>query len=222
MTRPNHTHEFAVIGLGRFGGSLAHALSTLGFEVLGIDRDPEVVQRISDDITRAVSLDATDEDALQAVDITAFDTVVVAIGTDFEANLLVASALKALGVRRVIAKAVTQRQRTILERVGVDQVVLPEIEAGRRLALELAEPHVLQRFDFGEGHRVLELRLPETLAGKAVHHKDLTERYGLTVLAVERDQKLQIAPPPDFAFNATDLLVALGTREQVDRFFSAF
>jgi trk system potassium uptake protein TrkA len=222
MARHHQDHEFAVIGLGRFGGSLALELTTFGFSVLGIDHDPEVVQGISEDIARAVSLDATDEDALQAVDITAFDTVVVAIGTDFEANLLVASALKALGVRRVIAKAVTQRQRAILERIGVDQVVLPEIEAGRRLAHSLAEPHVLQRFDFGEEHHVLELRLPDTLAGRSLRHTDLTERYGLTVLAVKRDRSLQVAPPADFVFTATDLLVALGTREQVDRFFSSF
>jgi len=222
MARHNHDHDFAVIGLGRFGGSLALELAANGFSVLGVDRDPQVVQGLSEDIASAVSLDATDEDALQAIDITGFDTVVVAIGTDFEANLLVASALKTLGVRRVIAKAVTQRQRAILERIGVDQVVLPEIEAGRRLAHALAEPHVLQRFDFGEQHHVLELRLPDALARRSLRHSDLTERYGLTVLAVERAEAVQIAPPPDFVFSEADLLVALGTREQVDRFFSAF
>lgn len=217
MTPHNHDHEFAVIGLGRFGESLALELEGRGFAVLGIDQDPEVIQHIADDIARAVVLDATDEDALQAVDITSFDTVVVAIGTDFEANLMVASALKALGVRRVIAKAVTQRQRVILERLGVDQVVLPEIEAGRRLALELAEPDVLARLDLGDDQRVIELRLPGTLAGQSLGESQLRRRYGLSVLAIKRAAQVVTAPAADFVFAAGDLLVVIGTQRQIDQ-----
>jgi trk system potassium uptake protein TrkA len=125
MARNNNHHEFAVIGMGRFGGSVARELTERGYSVLGIDRDANVVQRSSEHITRAIALDATNDDALRAVDITSFDTVVVAFGNDFEANLLVTSSLKTMGVRRVIAKALTKRQRAILERLGADQVVLP-------------------------------------------------------------------------------------------------
>lgn len=105
----NHHHEFAVIGLGRFGASLALTLMQRGFNVLGIDRDPEIVQRLADQITQTVALDATGEDALRAVGIASFDTVVVAIGSNFESNLLATVALKAIGVKQVFCKALTER-----------------------------------------------------------------------------------------------------------------
>jgi trk system potassium uptake protein TrkA len=129
--------EYAVIGLGRFGSSLALRLIELGHSVLGIDRDREIVQRLADDLTQTAVLDASDEVALQDVGITAFDAVIVAIGADFESNLMATTALKGLAVPLVIAKALSDRQRTILLRVGADRVILPEIEAGQRLADEL-------------------------------------------------------------------------------------
>jgi trk system potassium uptake protein TrkA len=129
--------EYAVIGLGRFGSSLTLRLIELGHSVLGIDRNRELVQRLADDLTQTAVLDASDDEALRDIDITAFDAVVVAIGADFESNLMTTTALKALGVSLVICKALSDRQRTILLRVGADRVILPEIEAGQRLADDL-------------------------------------------------------------------------------------
>ncbi len=126
MARRNSKPDIAVIGLGRFGSSLALTLAASGCKVLGIDRDQTIVQHLADDLTQTVALDATDENALRAIDITAFDTVVVAIGADFESDLMATVALKSLGVRRVICKALTERQKSILLKVGADQVVLPE------------------------------------------------------------------------------------------------
>ncbi len=140
MPRLNGKPEFAVIGLGRFGSSLALTLAERGFSVLGIDRDRSIVQALAGRLTQTVALDSTDEQALRAVDIPSFDTVVVAIGSNFEANLLTTVAVKSLGVPHVICKATTDRQRTILLRVGADRVILPEHEAGCRLAQELAAP----------------------------------------------------------------------------------
>ena len=106
--------EFAVIGLGRFGSSLACALEENGQTVMAIDIDPQLVQSIADEVTHAATLDATNEDALRAIDITAFDTVIVAIGADFEANLITTATLKDLGVRRIICKTQSNRQKEIL------------------------------------------------------------------------------------------------------------
>lgn len=136
MARRNQKPGFAVIGLGRFGTSLALGLVERGHNVLGIDRDREHIQRLADESTQVVALDATDEDSLQAVDITSFDTVVVAIGTNFEANLMTTLALKSLGVRHIVCKALTPRQQTALLAVGAGHVVLPEHESARRLASE--------------------------------------------------------------------------------------
>ncbi|MDX1688176.1 MAG: TrkA family potassium uptake protein [Candidatus Promineifilaceae bacterium] len=210
--------EFAVIGLGRFGTSLALALMEDGHSVLGIDADPVIVQRISADITYAVSCDATDEEALQEVNITAFDMVVVAIGVDFESNLLVTSALKSLGVRHVISKAVTSRQREILLRVGADRVVLPEHDAGRRLAEELIAPAVLERVHLGPDHSVAEVRVPSSLAWQSLAQLDLRRRMGVTVLVIKRGEQLLVSPTADTVLLEDDLLVILGENDALVTF----
>ena len=117
--------ELAIIGLGRFGGSLARRLETLGHTVLGIDIDPHTVKEISDEISEAVILDATDEDALRQVDITAFQTVVVALAGNFESNALITSTLKQLGIPHVISESNSDRHREILLRIGADRVIVP-------------------------------------------------------------------------------------------------
>lgn len=146
---PPRAQEYAVIGLGRFGSSLARTLMSRGASVLGIDRSPEIVQQMADELTQAVVLDATDENALRDIGITDFHTVIVAIGSNFEANLLTTVALRELGVPNVICKALTIRQRDILLKVGATRVILPEHEAGQRLALELLNPGMLGQLELG-------------------------------------------------------------------------
>ncbi|HZH97967.1 MAG TPA: TrkA family potassium uptake protein, partial [Fimbriimonadaceae bacterium] len=163
-TLPTQTQEFAVIGLGRFGFSLAKRLVSLGHTVLGVERDSAISQQYADELTQTVSLDSTDEDALREVDITSYETVVVAIGTNFEANVMTTVALKELGVRNVICKAATLRQRDILLRVGADRVVLPEHEGGARVAQELATPGILDEIRLFEEVKVSELRVPRRLS----------------------------------------------------------
>lgn len=217
MARRAGKPEFAVIGLGRFGSSLALALVAEGYTVLGIDRDQEIVQRLVDELTQTVALDATNEDALRAVDIMSFDTAVVAIGADFESNLMATVALKSLGVRRVVCKALTERQKAILLKVGADQVVLPEHEAGRRLARNLTAPLLLEQLPLGAGHTLSELRVPASFIGQNLRSIDLRARFGVTLLAVKRDRDLIISPPVDYRLASDDLLVAIGTDEQIAR-----
>jgi trk system potassium uptake protein TrkA len=147
MARSDSSQEYAVIGLGQFGISVAQNLVRLGHTVLAIDRDRDLVQDWADELTQTVALDATDETALRAVGLDAFDTVVVAIGADFESSVMITMLLKELGVRRVVCKALSQRQRAVLERVGADQVVQPEYEAGLRLAQRLSAPDLIDRLD---------------------------------------------------------------------------
>jgi trk system potassium uptake protein TrkA len=210
--------EYAIIGLGRFGASLANALMESGNNVLGIDNDPQLVQRISDEITHAAILDATDEEALREIDITSFDTVIVAIGADFESNLLTTVALKSLGVRHVISKAVTRRQREILLRVGADRVVQPEFDAGRRLAEELMAPTVLERVHLGPNFSVVELQTPGTLSQQTLAQLDLRARLGVTVLVIKRDDQLIVSPPADTVLLDGDLLLVLGENDALQAF----
>ena len=217
MARKPAKPEFAVIGLGRFGSSLALTLAAAGCRVLGIDRDRGIVQNLADDLTQTVALDATDEDALRAIDITAFDAVVVAIGADFESNLMATVALKSLGVRRVICKALTERQKAILLKVGANQVVLPEHEAGQRLAHSLTSPLLLEQLALGNRHTLSELHAPPSFAGQTLRSIDLRGRFGVTLLAVKRADELIISPSSDHRFAADDLLVIVGTNEQIAR-----
>src|SRR5262245_9272400 len=128
--RAQEEKEFAVIGLGHFGASLARRLEDMGHTILGIDSNMARVQAIADDISSAIALDATDENALQEADIGAFSTVIVALGESFEDNALVTAYLKSLKIARVICLAETSRHRDILLRIGADQVILSEEDSG--------------------------------------------------------------------------------------------
>lgn len=215
MPRRKRELDVAVIGLGRFGSSLALTLTAHGYTVLGIDRDPQLVQDISGEIAHAAALDATDEAALREVEITAFDTVVVAIGSNFESNLLATVALKHLGIRQIISKALSGRQREILLKVGADRVVQPEQDAGRRLAEELMAPAMLERLPLGPAHGIAELYVPRSLSNQSLAQLRLRERYGVTVLVVKREAQLLVSPSGDTVLQRGDLLVVLGSNEEI-------
>ena len=215
MTKRLSKPEFAVIGLGRFGGSLARTLAKNGYVVLGIDRNRQLVQSLADELTQAVALDATDEDALREVDITAYDTAVVAIGDNFESNVLATVTLKALGVRQVVCKAQDERQSSVLLKVGADRVVLPEFEAGERLAYLLTAPLTLGQLAIGADHSITELSAPVSLAGHTLREVDLFGRYGVNVLAIKHDEALIVFPSPDTRINPDDLLVVIGPNDRM-------
>jgi len=218
MSRRLRDREFAVIGLGRFGSGVALTLEAHDYHVLGIDQNADIVQRLSDRITHVASLDATDEEALKVVDISAFDTVIVAIGDDFESNLLTTVALKSLGVHHVICKAPTRRQQQILLRVGADRVIQPEFDAGRRLAEELSTPTILEKLALGPDHSIAELIVPDSLTYKSLAQLDLRSKYGVAVLLVKRGEQLEVSPRADFILQPNDLLVVLGSNERVQAF----
>lgn len=208
-----HTQrEYAVIGLGGFGGSLARRLEAMGHMVLGVDSNTARVQDIADEITSAVALDATIEDALVEVDITAFDTVVVALGHAFEASALVTSYLKEAGIRRVICTAETRRHQKILLRIGADQVIVPDVNSGLRLAETLAAPNFLERVLFDSIHSVIELKTPASLVAQPAA---ALERYGAKVLLIYRQGQLLPAPSAETALREGDTLLAAGEREKL-------
>lgn len=215
--RNGKEQEFAVIGLGRFGTSLALTLVDSGYYVLGIDRERTIVQQLVDSITQVVVLDSTDEDALRAVDIASFDTVAVSIGDNFECNLMTTVALKNLGVKNVVCKARTKRQRDILLRVGADHVVLPEHDAGRRLAHVLSGPGVLDQLELEPGYSITELRVPRSMVGHTLVETDLRRRFGVNLLLVKRGHSLFVSPDADYIFDHGDLLVVLGADADITR-----
>jgi trk system potassium uptake protein len=207
--------EFAIIGLGRFGSSLARRLTALGNSVLGIDIDPRVVKEIADDIFEAVALDATDEDALRQVDITAFRTVIVAIAQNFETNALVTSTLKNLGIRQVICEANTTRHREILSRIGADRVLLPAEEVGNHLADELGVAGMLNQLALSQDYSLIQMKLPPKLKGRGV---EACDPYQVVVVLIMRKDELIINPDQTARFLPDDVLVVVGEKACLAKF----
>lgn len=217
MARRETDREFAVIGLGRFGSSVARFLYERGFRVMGIDVDREVVQQYADELTHTVALDATDEAALSALDLDSFDTVVVSMAEHFEDSVLATSALKKLGVRFVVCKALSERQADILLKIGADRVVLPEKEAGQRLGMELTTPQMLDSMVLGPGYSVAEIEVPDWLVGRSLGESRLRDRFGVTVLVINAPESVIVSPPADYIFQSKNVLVVIGTENAVSR-----
>ena len=211
----NKEKEFAVIGLGRYGGSLARRLEALGHTVLGIDIDPRVAKEVGDEITEAAILDATDEDALRQVDITAFQTVVIAISDNFEANALITSTLKKLGIPHVISESNTRRHREILLRIGADRVILPKEESGYQLADELSIPGMLERLHLSQDYSLIEIKIPPALVGRGI---DACEPYEVNVVLIVRGDELILNPDQSARFSPEDILVLVGEKRSLAEF----
>ena len=217
LTRRGHKEEYVIIGLGRFGSSVATTLVEYGHNVLAIDADMAQVQAMSTQLPHVVQLDATNIDALKQVGVDNFDTALVCIGTDFESNILTTVLLTRLGVKRIIAKARTTMQREILMRVGAHEVILPEHEAGVRLARKLAAGHFVDYLEVSDEVGVVELVAPSSLWGKSLAESNLRQRYSLTVMAIRRGEELFISPSSSFEIEAEDILVVLGRIDNAER-----
>lgn len=204
--------EFAVIGLGRFGASLARRLEEMGHSTLGVDNNIAWVQAIADDITSAIALDVANEDALQEVDIASFGTVIIAMADDFETSALVTTYLKGLGVARVICLAKSRRHRDILLRIGADQVIVSDEDSGIRLAETLAAPNLLERVLLDAEHSLAELKAPGSLVTQPV--SSLT-RHDVFVLLIQRPDRLLPCPQAETRLEQGDTLFVVGQRTKL-------
>lgn len=220
--------QFAIIGLGRFGHSMAETLIQSGCEVIAIDTDEDKIQAISDLATYAVQVDATDEKALRTIGLQNVDTAVVSIGEDIEASILIVMTLKELGVKEIVAKAVTPIHGKILRNLGVSRVVFPEREVAIRLANSLAQPAIIDYMDLSAGYSVMEIPAPQGILGSKVRDSRIRERYGVNLIAIRRKipiitdagetdfkEDLKINPDPDEEIAVGDILVVLGSRESL-------
>ena len=207
----------AVIGLGRFGTTVAKAVADLGHEVLAVDVDPDRVQKISPYVTHAVIADSTDEAALQSLSLNQFDAVVVAIGANKQANLMTAMLVEEQGVRRVIAKAQDELQGRLLEKIDVDTVIYPESDMAMRLAQMLTRRHVVDYLQLSAQAGLVEMETPEFLVGKTLKTSGLREKYRLIVAAIRHDENLIVAPDPDIPLAAEDKLIIIGRDDDIHR-----
>jgi trk system potassium uptake protein TrkA len=211
--------QILVIGLGRFGRTLATALVRLGHEVLGVDVSPKVVQACAVDLTHVVQADATDLEALRQLGAGDFGRAAVAIGTDIQASILATYALVDLGVPRIWAKAVTSEHGAILERVGAERVIFPEIEMGERVAHTMVG-RTIDYVELDADFVLIETTAPRELSGQTLKEAGLRQRYGVTVVAVKHPGESFTYATPETVVDPGDLMVVAGRREKAEAFAS--
>jgi trk system potassium uptake protein TrkA len=213
-------HQYAVIGLGRFGSSLSKELVKLGYEVLGIDKSEEIIDEMSDELTHAVVADSTDEEVLKSLGIRNFDCAVVAIGDNIQASILTALLLKELGVKTVVAKALSDLHGKVLQKLGVDRIIYPERDMGVRVAHQLVSPNLLDYIELSDEYTIVELTVPKRLSGLTLKELDLRAKYGCSVIAINKKDNVIIAPMANDILNEKDVMVIIGTNKQIEVFES--
>ncbi|AKG21715.1 potassium channel family protein [Calothrix sp. 336/3] len=212
-------HQFAVIGLGRFGRSVCSTLHQLGYQVLATDVDEKRVSEALNEqiVGHALQLDSTESGALKEAGIFEFDTVIVAIGNYVQESIITTLNVKEGGVPHVVAKASTEVHCKLLKRVGADHVVFPEYEAGRSLARSLTKPSILERFDLDPDNSIVEVIVPDDFHGRTISELQLRNRYGVNLLAVSNDGKFTINPDPSKRLEKGSLMVVIGCNKDINR-----
>ena len=208
---------FAVIGLGRFGSSIAKRLYQLGNEVLVIDEDETAVREIADDVTYAVVGDAQNIEVLRNLGVANYDGAVVAVGSDLSASIFVTMNLKEMGCKNVICKAANDRSKAALEKVGADRVIIPEYTMAAKLAESLSSGNVLDYISLSDDFSICEVEVPQIWIGKSILQLLVRTTYGIALLAVRRDSAMEISPGPDFVFEEGDIVLALGENEKLEK-----
>ena len=186
--------SFLVIGLGRFGRAVACELGSLGHEVLALDNSEENVQHIADSVTQAICGDAQDEAVLRSLGMRNYDCAIVAIGTDLAASIVITMNLKELGVPQVVCKAEGDMQKRALEKIGADKVLIPEREAGVKLAQAVTSSSILDFIELSDQYGIAELTLPEAWVGKTIRELNIRAKYGVNIIAVRENGKINVVP----------------------------
>ena len=209
--------QFVVIGLGRFGSSVARSLAENDYDVLAIDVEKERVQNIMDTVTHAVEADATDKSALNSLGVSNFDVGVVSIGNNIHASILATLILKEMGVPHVVAKAIDHLHGKVLDKVGADRVVYPEQDMGIRIARNLISTNVLDYIEFSSDYSIIEIIPPEKMIGKTLEELDLRSKYNVNVMAIKRGEHMNMTPGAKDSILEDDLLVVMGKNEHLEK-----
>ncbi|WP_018885676.1 potassium channel family protein [Paenibacillus massiliensis] len=209
--------QYAIIGMGRFGSSVAYALSEMGYDVLAIDANEQRIQEVSEMVTHAVSADSTDEEALRALGIRNFDVVVVAIGEDIQASILTTLILKDMGVPVLLVKAKNELHGKVLQKIGADKVIYPERDMGLRVAHHLTSPNILDYIELSQDYSIFEMQAPRFMIGRNLKELDIRAKYGCNVLGIRREKEMNISPHPEDLIQTGDVLIIVGHKNDLVR-----
>lgn len=209
--------QFAVLGLGRFGRSVAITLEVMGYDVLGVDWDENIVEDLSEDLSHVVSFDIRDEKALTQAGVANCDTVIIA-STNLEASLTATMLCKEMDIPEIVVKGIDERHAEMARRLGATKIVFSERDTGRRLAMLLASNNSVDYVDIAGDIKVLSLNVPKNLVGKNLIEANLRAAYNVNVVAVTYKKETIVTPPPHRVFTKDDKIFVIGTPAALAKF----
>ncbi len=207
--------QFVIVGLGRFGRTLAETLYEKGEDVLAIDLDEERVEDIRNSVTHSVQADAMDMEALRELGVRDFDVAVVTIGTDIKASGMATMLMKEVGVKYVIAKAHDEIHGRMLQKLGADKVIFPERDMGRRVAHNLISGNILDFIELSPDYSMVEIQSPAEWDGRTLRELDLRNRMHLNVIAIKRNGEVNAALTPETMIHVDDRMLVMATEDTV-------
>ena len=226
--------KYIVFGLGNFGFSLASKLTAQGHEVIGVDSDMQKVEAAKDKITHAICMNSTDINAVSSLPLKECDVAIVGIGEDFGASILTTALLKQLKLKRVISRALSPIHQTVIEAIGVSEIVHPEEESAERLAKMLDIKDILDSFELFDGYKIVEAKLPAKYIGKTVEDIDVRGRFNLNILTIikmkeqvnllgifQKTAKVVGAISPKTKFEEGDIILIFGQTVDIKKFLNS-
>jgi len=210
--------EYAVIGLGRFGGSICEELSMEGMKVLAIDMDEHRVNDYKDIASHSVIADSTDEQVLKELGIKNIDHVIVAIGDNIQASILTTVILADMGINRITVKAQNDYHEKILNKIGADHVVHPESDMGKRLAHSLISSNILDYLELSDDYSMVEVKVGRKMVGKSLVELNIRAKYGCNVVAVKQGDNMNVSPTAEYQLRNDDILIVIGADKDLSRF----
>ena len=209
--------QYAVIGCGRFGSSVARTLYGLGYDVMAIDEHEDVIQNISDSVTHAVQADATDEASVKSLGIRNFDVAVITIGSNIQSSILITLIVKELGVKYVVAKAQNELHAKVLYKIGADRVVFPERDMGVRVAHNLVSSNILDYIELAPDYSIVEISALKDWEGKTLSELNMRAKYGINVMAIKHGSEINISPNALDTIRKDDVLVVIGHNDDIQK-----
>ncbi len=208
-----------VIGLGIFGFNIARELFENGIEVVAIDKNREMVQRVRDFSTKAILGDSSNKEFLESIGIGEDDIVIISFGEDLAAATLTTLHLKEMKIKRIIVKVPNEEHKKVLERIGATEVIIPEKEMASKIAKSLISPNILDYIPLSEGYNISEIVPPSSFIGKTIGELHLRSRYHIEVIAIREvlPDRIKMIPQADFVIKDSDILVVLGKEEDINR-----
>ncbi|SFB07599.1 trk system potassium uptake protein TrkA [Lentibacillus halodurans] len=211
--------EFAVIGLGRFGGNLCKELADIGVDVLALDKNMERVQEFSSIVSHAAELDAIDEDSLEQVGISNFNYVIISFGENQQSSILATLILKEMGIDHVWVKAQNEYHEKVLKKIGADKIIHPERDMAVRIANNVVSDKVTDYIELSDEYSIVEIKASKKISGKTLSELDIQNNYNCNVVAVKRSStNIIVSPPPETEIFRTDILVTIGSNSNLNRF----